>query len=125
MSHNHDNTKVTDHYEKWSHSIAIQIPVIFDGRFKSSLAHAHKGIKLMSELFCGSRFWLELGSYYINNQERFGIDLNVWVKSQMDDPTFYQHRSKVLDLALQMRDKLRQEAIVIEIDGNMECHWSQ
>ncbi len=74
----------------------------------------------MSKYFGGSRIWIELGTY-IDRKGHLAFDLNVWVKSQMDDEKFVYYYPKVRDLVTKIRDKLRQEAIVIETDGNMEC----
>ena len=43
------------------------------------------------------------------------------VVNQMDDEKFVYYYPKVRDLVSKIRDKLRQEAIVLETDGNMEC----
>jgi hypothetical protein len=106
--------------QKWSRSLTMQIPIIFDGRFKDSIANLSEAIKLMSKYFGGSRIWIELGTY-IDRKGHLAFDLNVWVKSQMDDEKFVYYYPKVRDLVSKIRDKLRQEAIVIETDGNMEC----
>ncbi|MGB7709412.1 MAG: hypothetical protein WBL95_07710 [Microcoleus sp.] len=106
--------------QKWPRSLTMQIPIIFDGRFKDSLANVSQAIKLMSKYFGGSRIWFELGTY-IDQKGHLAFDLNVWVKSQMDEEKFSYYSPKVRDLACQIRDKLRQEAIVLETDGDMEC----
>jgi hypothetical protein len=45
--------------QKWSRSLTMQIPIIFDGRFKDSIANLSEAIKLMSKYFGGSRIWIE------------------------------------------------------------------
>jgi hypothetical protein len=107
--------------QKWHHSLAMQIPLIFDGRFKDSILCVGHIVQSMSALNNGSRIWVELG-IYINKKGGFALDLNVWVKSQMDEEKFNLYVSQVREWARQTRDKLRQEAIVVEIDGYMECH---
>ena len=104
---------------KFDHSIVMQIPVCLDERLIDSLVGVWQVIKMMSKDIGGTRIWLELGTY-INRSGRLAIDLNIWVKSQMDEKKFSNSLSKVLNLASQIRKKLRQEAIVVEINGDLE-----
>lgn len=115
-----DSPKQIEESQKWDHSLALQVPVIFDRRFKNSVIHLGQAIKLMSEYFGGSRVWVELGTY-IDQKGHLVLDLNIWIKSQMDEEKFNCYLSKVHDLAYETRDKLEQEAIVVEVDGYLEC----
>lgn len=99
----------------------MQIPVCFNGRLMDSMVCLWQVIKMMSWSFGGTRIWPELGTY-INRAGYLVFNLNIWIQSQMDEKKFRESRAKLLALACQIRDKLHQESIVIELDGYLEFH---
>jgi hypothetical protein len=99
---------------KWDHAIALQIPILLFAP-SSSIAQILKAVKLISTLFGGSRVWLEAGTW-INDKGHLVWDLNVWVKSSMTRDDYELHSPQVQEFAAQMRQHLRQEAVVLELN---------
>ena len=104
----------SDSPETWDHALGIQIPLVLPAF--SSIAQILKAVKLLSTLFGGCRVWLEAGTW-INNKGHLVWDLNVWVKSSMTRRDFELNSHEVKEFAAQMRQKLRQEAVVLEINN--------
>jgi hypothetical protein len=100
--------------EKWDHAIALQIPLVLPAF--SSIAQILKAVKLLSSLFGGARVWLEAGTW-INNKGHLVWDINVWVKASMSRRDFELHSHQVKAFSAQMCQKLRQEAVVLEINN--------
>jgi hypothetical protein len=111
-----------DSVQKWNCAIALQIPIHFSCRyFLPSLDQVVRGIKLISESFGGSRVWLEIGTY-IGSQGKLLFDVNIWIKSQMTQEKFDQNLTKVQKFACATRDRLAQEAVVVEFNNQMELY---
>ncbi len=106
--------------ETWDCAIAIQVPIIFSWiSFIVSLFQGWKIIKSFSQLFRGSCVWPEFGTW-INSQGRLVWDLNIWIKSSTNYESLQLNYSEVKRIALEMKKKLHQEAVVIEV--NNEIH---
>ena len=103
-----------DSAQKWDHAIALQIP--FSYLPFGSIAQILKAVKLMSELFGGCRVWLEAGTW-INNKGHLVWDLNVWVQASMTGENFDLHCHEVKEFSAQMCQRLRQEAVVLEVNN--------
>lgn len=99
----------------WDHAIALQIPILLFAP-SSSLAQILKAVNLLSTLFGGCRVWVEAGTW-INNKGDLVWDLNVWVQSSMTRHDFELHSHQVKAFSAQMCQKLRQEAVVLEINN--------
>jgi len=110
--------------QRWRHSLAILVPGTVDVNvIADTSVYLHEAAKLMSESFGGTRIWSEIGTY-VSDTVGLVTEQNVWVKSHMDEPALCQHFFKVFDFVCQMRDALRQEAMLLEIDGDMYClNW--
>jgi hypothetical protein len=107
--------------QKWQHSLAILVPGSIDVNVLADTStHLHQAIKLMSELFGGTRIWVEIGTY-ISKAMNLVVEQNVWVKSHMDESSLCRHFLTVFDFVGKMQDALRQEAMLLEVDGVMYC----
>jgi hypothetical protein len=106
----------SDFPETWDHALGIQIPILFSPAFIASIAQILKAIKLLSKLFGGCRVWLEAGTW-INNKGHLVWDLNVWVQASMTGENFDLHCHEVKEFSAQMCQRLRQEAVVLEINN--------
>jgi hypothetical protein len=104
-----------DSVQKWDCAIALQIPILLLA-FSSSITQLLKAVKLMSKLFRGCRVWIEFGTW-INNKGHLVWDLNVWVQSSMTRHDFELHSHQVKEFLEQMRQNLRQEAVVLEVNN--------
>ena len=108
--------------EKLDQAIALQIPIHFSFTyFLASLIQIWQGVKLMSECFGGCRLWLEAGTW-INPEGDLVWDLNVWLKSSMTQTNFDRHCGQVQRFAGEMRDRLHQESVVVEVNNQIDFY---
>lgn len=105
----------------WNRSIAIQVPGTVNVNIPTdNSAYCEQAISLMTNLF-GGTLVSEAKGTYISETMGLVCEKSIWIKSYTDEENFRQHLLTVLNFVCRMRSELQQEALLVEIDGQMYC----